>query len=240
MSVKPIVELFTSIQGEGQRTGSPSIFIRTTGCNLKCVWCDTPYTSIKPEKGIYTWEDALSYVNTSKVSDVVITGGEPLLWQKDGLIDFCRKCTSKGIFVTIETNGTIPIDPLMSYIVDLFSVSPKLSNSKEPFEKRFNGDFWECLKVLNFDYQIKFVISSEDDIYEAGAFLKEIMAVQPSDLGPLMRLKLLKMKTWFMPLGKTEEELKSRREWLVQQCIEEGVRYCERLHVVIWGDKRGV
>lgn len=137
-------EMFCSIQGEGKFTGIPSFFVRTVGCNLRCVFsnsiCDTAYTSFKPEKPLYdTWDDLMNDFqkmidNNPTVCHLVISGGEPLIQHND-LKEFINRVHSKKQFIiTIETNGTLPaIEPWddsdFNYWVDLWSVSPKLSTS---------------------------------------------------------------------------------------------------------------
>ena len=136
----PVVEIFTSIQGEGKYTGEPSIFIRVSGCNLRCIFkdsiCDTPYTSFKPEHMLWKTMDDLvaafmdEQLKHPAVKHVVVTGGEPLMYKKD-LEEFLGRIWNDDMVVTIETNGTKPIlNPLSGkYRVDLYSVSPKLSTS---------------------------------------------------------------------------------------------------------------
>ena len=136
----PVIELFTSIQGEGKYSGVPSHFLRVSGCNLRCVFkdtvCDTPYSSFKPEKSLYKTMDDLvkafkdlqtQYPN---VKHLVVTGGEPLLYKKD-LEEFLSLVYEDDMVITIETNGTLPIlNPLGNkYRIALYSVSPKLSTS---------------------------------------------------------------------------------------------------------------
>ena len=136
----PVVEMFSSIQGEGKYTGVPSFFIRVSGCNLRCVFkdsrCDTPYTSFEPEKTPYKEMQELVEAfkemrnNSPRTKHLVITGGEPLLYKKD-LEEFLSYVYEDEMVITIETNGTMPIlNPLAkNFKVDLYSVSPKLSTS---------------------------------------------------------------------------------------------------------------
>lgn len=152
----PIIELFTSIQGEGLYAGVPSVFVRVTGCNLRCIFknsiCDTPYSSFNPEKPKFTVEDvAKEFINHPKVNHLVITGGEPTLYDLDGFLEELYGILDKevgsdyayNIKVTIETNGTNEISKRLLNDLDLISVSPKLSTScpsEEEIEKKTLGD----------------------------------------------------------------------------------------------------
>lgn len=198
----PVIELFTSIQGEGKYAGFPSHFIRVSGCNLRCVFkdsvCDTPYSSFSPEKSL--WKDMDELVKAfkeqqekyPKVKHLVITGGEPLLYKKD-LEEFLSRVYDDEMIVTIETNGTLPIlNPLgMHYRVDLYSVSPKLSTSvgepgmkgqyeytqemKERHEKtRMNYQNLVNIVMRSSDYQFKFVYSGPECEEEIIRIYKEM------------------------------------------------------------------
>lgn len=151
----PIIELFTSIQGEGLYAGVPSVFVRVTGCNLRCIFknsiCDTPYSSFNPEKPKFTVEDvAKEFIDHPKVNHLVITGGEPTLYDLDSFIDELRGILKEtgtdrayNIEITIETNGTNEISKRLLNDLGLISVSPKLSTScpsKEEIEKKTLGD----------------------------------------------------------------------------------------------------
>lgn len=152
----PIIELFTSIQGEGLYAGVPSVFVRVTGCNLRCIFknsiCDTPYSSFNPEKPKFTVEDvAKEFINHPKVNHLVITGGEPTLYDLDGFLEELYSILDKevgsdyayNIKVTIETNGTNEISKRLLNDLYLISVSPKLSTScpsEEEIEKKTLGD----------------------------------------------------------------------------------------------------
>ena len=152
----PIIELFTSIQGEGLYAGVPSVFVRVTGCNLRCIFknsiCDTPYSSFNPEKPKFTVKDvAKEFIGHLKVEHLVITGGEPTLYDLDGFLEELYDILDKevgsdyayNIKVTIETNGTNEISKRLLNDLDLISVSPKLSTScpsEEEIEKKTLGD----------------------------------------------------------------------------------------------------
>jgi len=242
---KIISEVFISLQGEGLRTGIRSVFIRTLGCNLRCKWCDTPYTSWNLEKGIDE-EYALEYIRQSdNTRDIVITGGEPCLHTKF-LYNLMKLCRERNKFVTLETNGTIDeihFNRNIVEAVDLVSISPKLKDSAPNYdEKWFKLHNRERINLPVIrawidnakDYQLKFVVNHDSEIEEINNLLREIEDLYED------HISLDLNKIWLMPEGRTEEELKAKREWLAKKCIETGFRYCERQHIIIWGSKRGV
>ncbi|MGB9697101.1 MAG: 7-carboxy-7-deazaguanine synthase QueE [Ignavibacteria bacterium] len=241
-----ISELFYSIQGEGKKTGTPSFFIRTNYCNLRCQFvggnlCDTPYTSWSPEDsknlGRVTIEYIISQYREFYPSDVVITGGEPTL-QRTGLIELCSalKKLDKKIFVTLETNGT----RYGEYVkfIDLISISPKLATSipsNEKFKKlhlknRLNFNILRQYELgarqKIYDIQWKFVVTSEKDI-------GEILQIQK-------KVNFPNNTVYLMPEGISRSDLSLKRKLIVNLCKQYNFNYCERLQILIWGNKRGV
>jgi 7-carboxy-7-deazaguanine synthase len=226
-----ISEIFTSVQGEGTLAGVPSVFIRITGCNLRCVWCDTPYTSWQPEGSAMTLDEIVAEVRRQpQVRHAVVTGGEPMI--APGITDLTGMLRDEGLHVTIETAGTV----CAAVTCDLMSISPKLANST-PLER--DGGRWAvwheqrryCPDVLRtlmagYEYQLKFVVAAPDDLEEIGRILRELDA-------PAERVCL-------MAEGITPETLRQRGTWLWDLCIREGYRYSPRLHVDLFGDRRGV
>lgn len=225
-----IAELFYSIQGEGMLTGVPSVFVRTSGCNLRCTWCDTPYTSWHPEGQGLSIEEIRDQVASFEASHVVITGGEPMIAPE--IVPLTKRMREAGLHITIETAGTMyaPVE------CDLMSISPKLSNST-PLER--DGGRWaaqhdrlryqpEIMKRLltNYPYQLKFVVSSEDDLAEIGRIREELNV-------PRSHIVL-------MPEGTDREVLRARGVWLAEICKTHHYRYSPRLHIDLWGDRRGV
>lgn len=205
-----IAEIFKSIQGEGRFTGVPALFIRTGMCNLACSWCDTPYTWKKGKERYdeYSYEKILSKISKiagSKLRHFVITGGEPMLQQI--FINKVRQNFPK-VFIEVETNGTIP-SILGPRIVDQFSISPKLSNSKNKWYKL-------NLRVKNCIY--KFVIQKPSDIDEINLFAK--------------RENLPRKKIYLMPEGITPKKIKEKAGWLIPLCKEKKFRYSTRLHIL--------
>lgn len=261
----PFCDLFVSVQGEGKYMGVPSIFIRVSGCNLRCVFkdsiCDTPYSSFKPEKTKYTIDSIIDFVKqNSKVSHVVITGGEPLLYAKDD--DFktlIKNLNALDKFITIETNGTQPmLDPL-NYKIGLYSVSPKLCTSvgkpgtygdykltEEMVEKhnkeRINIDVLTNIALYSNDYQFKFVYSGEESVKEIEDLYKQ-MGRKISTEEEYTRKFYFKnhpnKHTMLMPEGITNDAISKYGKEIVDKCIEHGWSYTDRLHIRIFGDKRG-
>jgi 7-carboxy-7-deazaguanine synthase len=224
-----IAETFASIQGEGGLIGTPSFFIRTTGCNLRCEWCDTPYTSWRPE-GVWRGVDELVAEVPVGVRHVVVTGGEPMLWTT--LPALTAALRARGLHVTIETAGTIH----QTLACDLMSVSPKLANSDPgPMhpdalraEHQARRSERAPLRRLLAEYraQLKFVIAAPSDLADVETLLEE--------LGPLPATDV-----FLMPLGTRADELAERGRWLVELCTARGYRFTPRLHIDLWGDVRG-
>ena len=221
-------EIFYSIQGEGQLIGYPSVFFRTSYCNLRCIWCDTPYTSWEPEDKDISVENAVDAILAHNCKQVVITGGEPFMQSKD-LTILCRRLRQNGKHITIETNGTL----FEKVEADLLSISPKLENSN-PSE--FNHHFKQHQRnrinqpVLRqfLDYyscQLKFVVETERDLFEIHQLEREMQI--PASIIVLM------------PQGITNNQIQEKQNWIVETCKKYGYRYSPRLHVDIWGDTRG-
>jgi 7-carboxy-7-deazaguanine synthase len=225
-----ISEIFYSIQGEGMLTGVPSVFVRTSGCNLRCVWCDTPYTSWQPEGADMAVEDILAAIRAYPAQHAVVTGGEPMI--APNIVHLTQGIRQQGLHVTVETAGTV-FHPVAC---DLMSISPKLENST-PHERE--GGKWaaqherlryqpDVLKQLmaEYPYQLKFVVSSPEDMKEIATMLEAIHADRS--------------RVVLMPEGTTPEAIRERAPWLTEICKREGFRYSPRLHIDLWGNRRGV
>ena len=225
-----ISEIFYSIQGEGRLIGTPSVFIRTSGCNLRCVWCDTPYTSWNPEGEDWTIKEVLREVRKYSARHIVITGGEPLLAAE--IQELAAALKRAGAHITIETAATI----FKPVACDLVSLSPKLANST-PW-KRQQGKFAEMhekrrldLDVIQrfidgYDYQLKFVADQKRDFDEIRAILDQLKKV---DSGRVL----------IMPQGKTSKELRRKARWIVELCKRHGYGFTPRLHIELFGNRRG-
>ena len=228
-----ISELFFSIQGEGELTGVPSVFVRTSGCNLRCRWCDTKYASWKPEGENVTINDLLDKVCSYPARHVVISGGEPMIAK--GIEEFTLLLKESGKHITIETAGTISPNGIQC---DLASLSPKLSDST-PKEGDINKEWidrheskrldYDILSewVNSYNFQLKFVVSKEEEI-------KEIQNVITRIEG-----KILPEKVLLMPEGIDPDTLRSRYDLLIDLCKENGYRFCNRLHIDLFGNTPG-
>jgi 7-carboxy-7-deazaguanine synthase len=228
-----ISEIFYSVQGEGALTGVPSVFIRTSGCNLRCSWCDTPYASWKPEGRDWTIEDILGEVAKHPARHVVLTGGEPMV--AAGIHELAASLKREGKHITIETAGTVAP---ASIACDLASLSPKLRNSTPTEEKA--GKAWaerhekrrfqpEVLAswLGEYDFQLKFVVSDPSDVVEVDRVIQQIGAEVPP------------WKIQLMPEGIDPGTLKSRRDWILDLCLKRGFRFCQRFHIELFGNTRG-
>ena len=225
-----IAELFYSIQGEGMLLGVPSVFIRTSGCNLRCHWCDTPYTSWEPEGEEMDLPGILEFVQRHSAGYTVITGGEPMI--APGIIPLTEALRENGQHITIETAGTV-FAPVRC---DLMSISPKLANSTPHMRDggrwaerhdrtRIQPDVLSRL-VGAYDYQLKFVVVSEADLAE----IEEVIGLCGA----------ARDRVVLMPEGIDGATLRERGKWLAEICKQRGWRFSPRLHVELWGDRRGV
>jgi 7-carboxy-7-deazaguanine synthase len=232
-----ISETFYSIQGEGELTGVPSFFIRTSGCNLRCSWCDTPYASWRPEGTQRTVEQLVAEVCARPGRHVVLTGGEPMIAPE--LPALAAALRAAGFHITIETAGTVAPAGIAC---DLASISPKLANSTptveaagEAWAARHEATRWQPAVVRAwveaFEYQLKFVAAEPADLDEIAARLAEL-----SGAG---EVTIPAHKVLVMPEGTTLERLRSRAGWLGEACKARGWRYAHRLHVELYGNKRG-
>ena len=240
-------EIFHSIQGEGKSIGTPSVFVRTSLCNLHCIWCDTDYTwnwtgtpfphinDTKPGYRKFEKKDWIAKCTIDSVAEIVagfpcrnviLTGGEPMM-QQAALTElmFALRSLSADYRFETETNGTLSPTPAFDAQIDQYNVSPKLENSGNPKrlrEKPAAFRFFAQSPKANF----KFVLSEEAD-------LREVLALQNAYSIP-------SGKIWLMPEGTSAGALAKRRKWLVEICKTHGFHYSDRLHIQIWGSKKGV
>jgi 7-carboxy-7-deazaguanine synthase len=204
----------------------PSTFVRTSGCNLRCRWCDTPYTSWNPEGEEMTIDAIMAATRKYPASHVVVTGGEPMI--APGMGELTSRLKRAGMHVTIETAGTVWVDVQC----DLLSISPKLRNStpEGPFAMqherlRIQPEILTKLMAAH-DYQLKFVVAERSDLDEIRTLVKT--------LGAPRRNVIL------MPEGVDINVLRERTAWVAELCKTEGYRFTPRLHIELYGNKRGV
>jgi 7-carboxy-7-deazaguanine synthase len=225
-----IAEIYRSIQGEGLLTGLPSVFVRASGCNLRCWFCDTPYTSWRPEGQDMSTDEIVAQVEEWDTRHVVVTGGEPMLFAE--LIPLCARLRVIGRHITIETAGTL----YLPVLCDLMSISPKFSSSAPPVSKhprwhrrhereRHRPDVIRRL-VREFNYQFKFVIDSPADLQELDRYLAEFPEVSRD-------------RVLLMPQGTDQHDLEARAAWLRPYCDEQGLVFCPRKQIEWFGSVRG-
>jgi 7-carboxy-7-deazaguanine synthase len=222
-----IAELFYSLQGEGALVGVPSFFIRTSGCNLRCAWCDTPYTSWNPQGNDLTLDQILAEVEAQACPHVVVTGGEPMIAPE--IMPLTERLRQLGMHITIETAGTV----FKPVACDLMSISPKLSNSTpddshwaaQHDRVRINLEALTDLKK-RYDYQLKFVVRAAEDLEEVRRLVSQLRAAPD--------------RVILMPEGTDRDVLRERGAWLAELCKSEGFRFSPRLHIELYGDRRGV
>lgn len=236
-------EIFTTIQGEGRNIGRPVVFARLSGCNLECSWCDTPYTWVfnkakaekhdagevydqKAETVKLTAGEAVDRISGEPLDRLVITGGEPMIQQK-GLVPMLQGLRKRNPnqWVEVETNGTIPPNDNMLELVDQFNVSPKLENSGNSLKARLKDKAMERL-VATPKADFKFVVFGDEDL--------------PEILDIVERYNIPHERVFLMPEGRTEEEVTKHQIELVEMAKANNFNITTRLHVLIWGAKRGV
>ncbi|MBL0926780.1 MAG: 7-carboxy-7-deazaguanine synthase QueE [Phycisphaerales bacterium] len=229
-----ISETFVSVQGEGKLAGVPSWFVRFSGCNLRCTWCDTPYASWNPDGHRRGVAALLAECAASGVRHAVVTGGEPMIFE--AVSGLCAGLRDAGVHVTVETAGTV----FRAVHADLMSISPKLSSStpaegdpRDPKaawrrrheERRTDLDALQRLIDAHPARQLKFVVCGPADLEEIRSLLGRLRGWAPDDV-------------LLMPEGVRSPE-PAVRSWLVEQCIHLGWRYCTRLHIELFGNQRG-
>jgi 7-carboxy-7-deazaguanine synthase len=221
-----IAEIFHSIQGEGSLIGVPSVFIRTSGCNLRCSWCDTPYTSWQPEGEELSLDEILGRVAAHPARHVVVTGGEPMIAPE--IVPLTGRLGERGLHITIETAGTV----FAPVACDLMSISPKLANSipegrwaAQHERLRFQPEILRRL-MASYDYQLKFVVMRPEDLREIRQIVTQLQANRD--------------KVILMPEGIDATVLRERGAWLAEIAKQEGFRFSPRLHIELWGNRRGV
>ncbi len=236
-----IAELFTSLQGEGLLAGTPSTFVRSSGCNLRCRWCDTPFTSWRPEGEEWTAERIVEAVEDLGVSHVVLTGGEPLVSADAAAV--CTALRADGRHLTIETAGTV-IPPGLGdeWPADLLSISPKLASSAPPegtaggwrrrHEAARRRDDLLGAMLRTTAWQLKFVVATREDLDETLAWL--------DDLGRAAGTAgLPRHRVFVMPEGTDAAALRALAAWLEPACTAEGLRFAPRHHIAWFGNRRG-
>ncbi len=240
-------EIFFTLQGEGVSAGLPAVFIRASRCNLHCQWCDTDYTwnfentpwphekDADPAYRKHRKDEVSLEISPAEVAAkvaafpcrrLVLTGGEPLL-QQDAWLEMLAALPDGPDAWTVEaeTNGTkIPTAPFDA-VVDQFNVSPKLANSGMAEARRLQRAALEFFAASPKAW-FKFVIAGPADV-------DEILVLQ-------RRFALSPDRILAMPEGRNAATLDRHAPAVVAACLEHGWRFCDRLHIRLWGEKRGV
>ncbi len=225
-----VAESFTSRQGEGKLTGVESFFVRTSGCNLRCWFCDTPYASWDPRGTARSLESIVGDAVDSGLQHVVLTGGEPMLPKESP--ELCRMLRDQDLHVTIETAGTI--DREME--CDLMSISPKFESSTPDAhdhprwsllhqQRRLPIETMRRLIERAPQYQLKFVVDTPADYPELLEIARQLEA-DPADV-------------WVMPQGSTNEAMDRAQTWLRPWCESHSFQYCDRMQIRWYGNRRG-
>ncbi len=207
-----ITEIFLSLQGEARDAGWPTVFVRLTGCPLRCQYCDTAYAFFGGEwRGI---DEILAEVASHGVRHVCVTGGEPLAQKR--CIDLLRRLCDAGYRVSLETSGAIDVadvDPRVSRVLDI----------KTPGSAEVERNRWENLPLLTAHDQIKFVICSRDDYDWARGIVAERRLAERCDV-------------LFSP-SKTDMSARDLADWIVQDRLP--VKFQLQLHKLLWDDEPG-
>ncbi|MBP7050700.1 MAG: 7-carboxy-7-deazaguanine synthase QueE [Phycisphaerae bacterium] len=223
-----VTEVFYSLQGEGTRVGVPSVFVRLAGCSLRCRWCDTAYAWDYWAGEELDPGQIAERVGQWSCGSVVLTGGEPMMGPdgapRGGFADLTARLRALGKHVTIETAGVLFMPDLCC---DLLSISPKLGNSASSSRQGTACDPAVLARLIAaYSYQFKFVIESAQDLGEVRGLLERLPSVDSE-------------RVLLMPQARTREELLARGPMVAELCRQTGFRFCDRLHVFLWGNERG-
>lgn len=239
-----------TIQGEGKLVGNPSVFIRLGKCNFTCEGfaveyetpsgikkcsCDSYYAVDKAFKDQWHTMNAQEIIQEVEKRlpnykiDIVITGGEPLLYWKDQEFQKLLEYYVNNDFkITIETNASLNIDFTQEYQKQiLFSMSVKLSNSLEPLKKRVNEGTLKKIIANTHESYLKFVID-KTFINKAKNEIEQIATIVPQS------------EIYLMPMGDTAKDINEHSKEVIEMAIECGYKYCDRLHIRVWDNQRGV
>ena len=227
-----VSEIFFSLQGEGRLAGVPAVFVRLAGCDLRCRWCDTPYALEASQGQTKSVEEVLQEIGKYDCRYVVVTGGEPLKDKElPGLLNALAQMDKH---VTVETVA----GSYQEIVCNLISISPKLSNA---LPKGNEADHKSQVYQVNiaaireyikcYDYQLKFVVESAEDLAEIEDVLQELGSGEPTPID--------RNKVFLMPQAKTQQQHSQLGPQVAQMCLDKGYRYGPRLQIELWGNQRG-
>ncbi|TRW93325.1 7-carboxy-7-deazaguanine synthase QueE [Candidatus Methylobacter oryzae] len=212
MSLLRITEIFYSLQGESNTVGLPTVFIRLTGCPLRCVYCDTAYAFTGGKK--IEIDAIIAEVDQYGARYITVTGGEPLA--QPGCLDLMRKLLDKGYVVSLETSGAL----------DVSEVDPraiKVMDFKTPSSGELSKNRYQNIKHLDAKDQVKFVIGNDGDYEWSKSILTEY------DLPNLCEILFSPVMGQQNPTELAEKILKDRLP----------VRFQIQLHKILWDDAQG-
>ena len=226
-----VSEIFgPTVSGEGVTLGQRCGFLRLMGCNLHCSWCDTPYTwdggrfDLVEQGTRRTWAEIVEQLIAMDVDFVIISGGEPLLHQKQEAWELIlRALDGAGIRVEIETNGTRIPNKVTRDLVTRFTVSPKLAHAGDPESERIVPEAIGAHRLLCSEF--KFVCRNADDVAEVQRWVK-ILTLDPQ-------------LVWIMPEGVDSRTLCDHLAVITDPAVAAGFNVTTRLHIHVWGDQRG-
>jgi organic radical activating enzyme len=238
-------EIFHTLQGEGASIGTPAVFIRASRCNLHCTWCDTDYTwnwegtpwphqrDADPGYRKFQRDAQTVVIDPAEIAAIVrkfpckrrvLTGGEPLLQQRDWIAVLAELNTPEGRYaVEVETNGTLVPLPELAASVTQYNVSPKLDNSGNSRDLRVVPEALRWFAGAPNAW-LKFVVAAPGDLDEVLALIEEFA--------------IPREKVILMPEGRDPASLEKSRHWLADICRDRDFRFSDRLHVHLWGAAR--
>ena len=223
-----VAEVFgPTVQGEGPSAGRLAAFVRLGRCNLACAWCDEPHTWdwSRYDPGVELSHrptgDVLAQLDGIGAPLLVVTGGEPLL-QQPRLVPLLQGAKQRGWEVEVETSGTIA-PTLADGLVDRYNVSPKLASSGNPRERRYVPEVLRSFRDSGRAV-FKFVVAEAGELDEVAEMVDECGLAD----------------VWVMPEGTEADVVAARLRRLAPHVIARGWNLTSRLHVMIWGDRRGV
>jgi 7-carboxy-7-deazaguanine synthase len=241
-----VSETFYSIQGEGCSVGTPAVFLRLAGCNLRCngfsykdpdtgkhLGCDTKLVWVKGDKYtfdqiIQQWKDQHWLEKLKAGAHLVVTGGEPAIQQValEGFLNYLDSIIQEKVYVEVETNATMIFSPALLQRFNQINTSPKLTNSGESRDKAYHADILTVLAALD-KTKFKFVVAQASDIHEIVENYVKRFNVDTKNI-------------WLMPEGGTRLAIKEKASWVVELCKEYNMHYSPRLHIDIWNEATGV
>jgi 7-carboxy-7-deazaguanine synthase len=207
-----VCEIFRSLQGEGTLIGTPTVFVRTAGCNLECAWCDTPYSKKGGDE--MSVSEILAKVKEYETHFVCVTGGEPLYQEES--VKLIDELLRAGFHVTVETNGSISLEDLPCSMNMMISMDLKCPSSNMHEQMDLTN-----LELLSPIDQLKFVVANREDMMYAAKILKD---------------HKIECNVIFTPVGGLA--LEPVADFVLKKRLN--VRVLPQLHKLIWGDKRAV